>query len=84
MSPYSFSSKLLYESVHELVKGRDTVIGEVRIPLESWTLKVGAETLAHARLTLLPWYGSHEYALFVGCNMIYGISCAIVHLHIRK
>ena len=75
---------MLYECVRELGKERDRVIGEVRIPLESWNLKVGAETLAHAHLTLLMWYGSREHTLFVGCDMIRGISHAVIHLHIWK
>ena len=72
------------ESVCELEEGGDEIVREVRVPMERWTLKVGAETLTHTCFTLFTWYGGCEYTLLVGHDVIHGISHAVIHLHIRK
>ena len=47
-------------------------------------MEAGAEALAHACLTLCSWDGYCKHSLFLGHNVIYGISHVIVHLHIGE
>ena len=47
-------------------------------------MEAGAKALAYACLTLFSRDGCYKYSLFVGCDVISGISRAVVHLHIGE